>query len=445
MTKRTKDKPAAVPFRAKQAGEARPRWWWVEPSVWTERMLTALEQGVKGGVWFSLIDKVYSEGNLPAAFAAVAANHGAAGVDHVTIEQFAARLPENLEHLHASLQAGTYVPQAVRRVWIPKPGTNQQRPLGIPTVRDRVAQAALRTVLEPIFERDFAEQSYGFRPGRGCQDALARVDELLKAGYTYVVDADLKSYFDTIPHDKLMDQLRQKVADGRVLALIEAFLKAGIMDGLEEWTPEEGSPQGSVISPLLSNIYLDPLDHRMAAAGFQMVRYADDFVVLCRSRQEAEAALEVIRQWVTEAGLTLHPEKTRIADANQKGEGFDFLGYHFERGYRWPRPKSIQKLKTALRPKTRRTNGRSLPAIIADVNRTMQGWFGYFRHSHYTTFEPIDKWVRMRLRSILRKRQKKRGRGRGSDHQRWPNAYFAKLGLYTLKAAHVVASQSSPR
>jgi RNA-directed DNA polymerase len=445
MTKRTKDKPAVVPFRAKQAGEARPRWWWVEPSVWTERMLTALEQGVKGGVWFSLIDKVYSEGNLQAAFAAVAANHGTAGVDHVTIEQFAARLPENLEHLHASLQAETYVPQAVRRVWIPKPGTNQQRPLGIPTVRDRVAQAALRTVLEPIFERDFAEQSYGFRPGRGCQDALARVDELLEAGYTYVVDADLKSYFDTIPHDKLMEQLRQKVADGRVLALIEAFLMAGILDGLEEWTPEEGSPQGSVISPLLSNIYLDPLDHRMAAAGFQMVRYADDFVVLCRSRQEAEAALKVIRQWVTEAGLTLHPEKTRIADANQKGAGFDFLGYHFERGYRWPRSKSIQKLKTALRPKTRRTNGRCMPVIIADINRTLQGWFGYFRHSHYTTFEPLDKWVRMRLRSILRKRQKKRGRGRGSDHQRWPNAYFAKLGLYTLKMAHALASQSSPR
>jgi RNA-directed DNA polymerase len=405
-------------------------------------MLTALEHGVQGGVWFSLIDKVYSEGNLQSAFAAVAANDGAAGVDHVTIEQFAARLPENLEHLHASLQAGTYVPQAVRRVWIPKPGTNQQRPLGIPTVRDRVAQAAVRSVLEPIFERDFAEQSYGFRPGRGCQDALARVDELLKAGYTYVVDADLKSYFDTIPHDKLMDQLRQKVADGRVLALIEAFLKAGI---LEEWTPEEGSPQGSVISPLLSNIYLDPLDHRMAAAGFQMVRYADDFVVLCRSRQDAEAALEVIRQWVAEAGLTLHPEKTRIADANREGEGFDFLGYHFERGYRWPRPKSIQKLKTALRPKTRRTNGRCMPAIIADINRTLQGWFGYFRHSHYTTFEPIDKWVRMRLRSILRKRQKKRGRGRGSDHQRWPNAYFAKLGLYTLKTAHALVSQSSTR
>ena len=445
MTKHTEHKPAVVPFRATQAGEPRPRWWWVEPNVWTERMLTALEHGVKGGVWFSLIDKVYSEGNLQSAFAAVAANHGAAGVDHVTIEQFAARLPENLEHLHSSLQTGTYVPQAVRRVWIPKPGTKQQRPLGIPTVRDRVVQAALRAVLEPIFERDFAEQSYGFRPGRGCQTALARVEELLEAGYTYVVDADLKSYFDTIPHDKLMDRLRQKVADGRVLALIEAFLKAGIMDGLEEWTPEEGSPQGSVISPLLSNVYLDPLDHCMAAAGFQMVRYADDFVVFCRSRQEAEAALEVIRQWVAEAGLTLHPEKTRIADANQKGEGFDFLGYHFEREYRWPRRKSLQKLKTTVRAKTRRTNGRSLRVIIADVNRTLQGWLGYFRHSGYTTFEPLDGWVRMRLRSILRKRQKKRGRGRGSNHQRWPNAYFAKLGLYTLKAAQALVSQSSSR
>ncbi|MCY2994040.1 MAG: reverse transcriptase domain-containing protein [Planctomycetota bacterium] len=265
MTKRTEHKPAVVPFQTIQAGETRSPWWWVEPSVWTKRMLTALETGVKGGVWFSLIDKVYAEGNLAAAFAAVAANDGAAGVDHVTTEQFATGLPDNLKHLQTVLQTGSYLPQAVRRVWIPKPGTHQQRLLGIPTVRDRVVQAALRQVLEPIFERDFAEQSYGFRPGRGCQTALARVDELLKAGYTYVVDADLKSYFDTIPHDKLMEQLRRKVADGRVLTLIEAFLKAGILDGLEEWTPEEGSPQGSVISPLLSNIYLDPLDYRMAA------------------------------------------------------------------------------------------------------------------------------------------------------------------------------------
>jgi RNA-directed DNA polymerase len=308
-----------------------------------------------------------------------------------------------------------------------------------------VVQTALRNVLEPIFEKDFAEQSYGFRHGRGCKDALARVDELLQAGYTYVVDADLKSYFDTIPHDNLLALLGRKVSDSRVLGLIEAFLKADIFENMKNWTPEEGSPQGSAISPLLSNIYLDPLDHLMAQSGFQMVRYADDFVVLCRSRQEAEAALKVIRQWVDEAGLTLHPEKTHIADARRKGEGFDFLGYHFERHYRWPRQKSMTKLHQTIGAKTRRTNGRSLSVIIADVNKTLRGWFGYYRHSHYTTFTGVDGWVRMRLRSILRKRHKKRGRGRGSDHQRWPNAFFADHGLYSLKAAHALVSQSSMR
>lgn len=445
MNKQTEPKPAAVPFRATQAGEHPIPWYWVEPSVWTERMLTALENGVKGGKWFSLIDKVYSKGNLQSAFGSVAANKGAAGVDHVTTTRFGERLEENLEHLQESLRTGSYTPQAVRRVQIPKPGTRQKRPLGIPTVRDRVVQTAIRNVLEPIFDKDFAPQSYGFRHGRGCKDALARVDELLQAGYTYVVDADLKSYFDTIPHDKLMTRLREKVSDSRVLRLIEAFLKADIFENMKYWTPEEGSPQGSVISPLLSNIYLDPLDHLMAQSGFQMVRYADDFVVLCRSRQEAEAALEVIRQWVDEAGLTLHPEKTHIADATRKGEGFDFLGYHFERHYRWPRQKSMTKLHQTIGTKTRRTNGRSLSVIIADVNKTLRGWFGYYRHSHYTTFGDVDGWVRMRLRSILRKRQKKRGRGRGSDHQRWPNAFFADHGLYSLKAAHAVVSQSSER
>jgi RNA-directed DNA polymerase len=392
-----------------------------------------------------LIDKVYAPRNLAAAFAAVAANKGAAGVDHVSIERFAKRLPQNLEHMHRSLQTGSYSPQAVRRVWIPKPGTKQPRPLGVPTVYDRTVQAALRNVLEPIFERDFAPQSYGFRPGRGCKDALRRVDELLKAGSRYVVDADLKSYFDTIPHEKLLDRLRRKVADGRVLALIEAFLKAGILDGETELVPVEGSPQGSVLSPLLSNIYLDPLDHLMAERGFQMVRYADDFVVLCRSREEAEAALEEIRQWVAQAGLVLHPDKTHISDVHQRGGGFDFLGYHFERGYRWPRQKSLAKLKDALRAKTRRTDGRSLAVIIADVNRTLRGWFAYFQHSHYTTFEPLDRWLRMRLRSLLRKRQKKRGRGRGWDHHRWSNTFFAQQELFTLKTAHAVIRQSSLR
>ena len=442
--------PARVSERTKQAGETQAawdrqvRWNWVEPTVWTERMLTALEQGVKGGKWFSLIDKVYALPNLRQAFERVKANQGAAGVDHVTIEEFERHLEANLEKLSRSLREGNYRPQAVRRVWIPKPGSKEQRPLGIPTVRDRVVQAALRAVLEPIFERDFAAQSYGFRPGRGGKDALRRVDTLLKQGYSWVVDADLKSYFDTIPHLALMERVKAKVADQRVLSLLEAFLKPGVLEAMNFWTPEEGTPQGGVVSPLLSNLYLDPLDHGMAERGFEMVRYADDFVVLCRTPNEAQQALEQVQHWTREVGLTLHPVKTRIVDARPKG-GFDFLGYHFERGRRWPRRKSERKFRDAIRAQTRRTQGRSLKAIIVDLNRTLRGWFEYFQHSHPTTFDPLDGWVRMRLRSILRHWRGRRGRGRGSDHQRWPNAYFTARGLFSLAAAHALACQSSRR
>lgn len=436
---------AGVPFAARQAREARDRWWWVEPSVWTERMLTALEEGVKGGCWFSLIDKVASEKGLRAAFAKVRRNGGAAGVDHVTVEAFAAHLEENIEKLSRSLLDGTYRPQAIRRQWIPKAGCkNEQRPLGIPTVRDRVVQTALRNVLEPIFERDFAEGSYGFRPGWGCHDALREVEGALEAGETWVVDADLRKYFDTVSHEMLMERVRQKVADGRVLKLLEAFLTQEVMEGMEGWTPEEGTPQGAVISPLLSNIYLDPLDHRMAEAGFHMIRYADDFVILCRREAEAREALEMVRAWTEEVSLSLHPEKTRIVDATQRG-GFDFLGYHFERGYKWPCKKSLQKFKDTVREQTKRTNGQSLAVIISGLNRTSRGWFNYFGYSHPTTFPRLDRWVRMRLRSILRKRSHRKGRGRGADHQRWPNRFFIAYGLFSLVTAHGGIRQPSWR
>jgi RNA-directed DNA polymerase len=443
MSKRTEYQPEAVSERIKRAGEIMLHWGWVERSVWTERMLTALEQGVKGGKWFSLIDKVCPERTLNAAFLKVAANQGAAGVDHVTIAMFEVHQDEELRRLREQLRDGTYRPQAIRRHYIPKPGSQETRPLGIPTVRDRVVQTALRMVLEPIFENEFAEHSYGFRPGRGCKDALRRVDELLKAGYAYVVDADLKSYFDTIPHDRLMTLVSQKVSDGRVLDLIEAFLKQGVLDGLQEWTPETGSPQGAVISPLLSNIYLNPLDHLMAHDGFEMVRYADDFVILCRSPEEASQALAVVQEWTAAAGLTLHPTKTRIVNANE--DAFEFLGYRFVKGKRFPRAKSLKKLKDTIRAKTKRNSGKCLPAIIGSLNPTLRGWFGYFKHSYKTTFTTLDGWIRMRLRSILRKRQGRRGRGRGADHQRWPNAYFANHGLYSLKTAHTLACQSSSR
>jgi RNA-directed DNA polymerase len=435
--------PEAVPARATRAGETSDRWSWVEPSVWTTRMLAALEQGVKGGKWYSLMDKVRAEDTLAAAFEKVAANKGAAGVDHVTIEEFARDLDANLKRLSEGLRQGNYRPQAIRRHYIPKPGSQEQRPLGIPTVRDRVVQAALRMALEPIFERDFAAQSYGFRPERGCKDALRRVDELLDAGYTYIVDADLKSYFDSIPKDRLLMLVKQKVTDGRVLALIKDFLEQSVLDGAREWTPEQGTPQGAVISPLLSNIYLDPLDHLMAERGFEMVRYADDFVVLCRSRQDAQAALAEVQRWMASAGLMLHPTKTRLVNALE--EGFDFLGYRFMAGTRRPRDKSLRKFKDTIRAKTRRTSGHSLSLIIRDINRTLRGWFEYFKHSRSQTFPPLDGWLRRRLRNILRKRHKRKGFSRGFDHIKWPNAFFAKQGLFSLRAAHAQARQSSCR
>jgi RNA-directed DNA polymerase len=444
MTRSTEEQSAAVPERATRTEEALIlRWIWVELAVWTVRMLTALEEGVKGGKWFSLIDKIYTERVLGRAFSQVASNKGAAGVDHVTIAMFEERLDENLGNLSEELRKGTYRPQAIRRHYIPKPGSQEQRPLGIPTVRDRVVQTAMRMALEPIFEHEFAEQSYGFRPRRGCKDGLRRVDELLKEGYRYVVDADLKSYFDTIPHDPLMALVAEKVSDGRILTLIKAFLEQGVLDGLHEWTPEMGSPQGAVISPLLSNIYLNPLDHLMAQQGIEMVRYADDFVILCRSPEDAARALELVQQWTATAGLTLHPTKTRIVEAGT--EAFEFLGYKFEGDKRHPRTKSLDKLKDSIRAKTKRSSGKSLKAIIVEVNQTLQGWFEYFRHSRRYTFADLDMWIRMRLRSILRRRLGKKGRGRGSDHHRWTNAYFAAYGLFSLKTAHELARQSLKR
>jgi RNA-directed DNA polymerase len=437
--------PEAVPARAaKPAGELRARWAWVEAEVWTERMLTALEEGVLGGKWHSLIDKVYALPNLRKAFARVRANGGAAGVDHVTVAEFERRLETNLEKLARELREGSYRPQAIRRQWIAKLGSKEKRPLGIPTVRDRVVQTALRAVLEPIFERDFAAHSYGFRPGRGCKEALRRVDALLTAGFCWVVDADLKSYFDTIPHSPLVARVQEKVSDGRMLELLGAFLTQKVMETAEGWTPEEGTPQGAVVSPLLSNIYLDPLDQQMARRGFEMVRYADDFVILCRNEAEARAARAEVQAWTASAGLQLHPTKTRIVDARQPG-GFDFLGYHFEAGRCWPRAKSLQKFKATIRAHTRRTQGQSLAVIILKLNRTMRGWFEYFQHSRRFTFQFLDQWVRMRLRSLLRHRRGRRGREQGSDHVRWPNAYFTEQGLFNLVTAHAAARQSSRR
>lgn len=440
---REEDQPVTVPFSATPAGEPKPVRAWANRAVWTDSMLTALEKGVRGGRWHTLMDKVISPLNLEIACEHVMANRGAACVDGQGVERFRQHCREELERLGEELRTAQYRPRSVRRTWIPKPGSDEQRPLGIPTVRDRVVQTALLQVLEPIFDITFAEHSFGFRRTRGCHHALERVESLLKEGKVYVVDADLKSYFDTIPHDRLMARVKERVSDGAVLRLVESFLEAKVMDGLAEWTPEQGAPQGAVISPLLANIYLNPLDHLLTHAGFAMVRYADDFVILCRSNEEAERALELVREWVAGNGLTLHPTKTKIVDA--RTEGFDFLGYTFRGELRLPRAKSHTKLKDTVRQATKRTNGQSLEFICLRLSRTLRGWFVYFRHCHPYVFNRLDGWIRMRLRSILRKRHGGKGRGRGSDHQRWRNRFFHEHGLYSLEIAHERYCQSSRR
>jgi RNA-directed DNA polymerase len=435
MTKDEVTRPAAVVGNTppKQAGDIHDRWWWVEPSVWTERMLTRLEQSEPTTVWYGLWDKVVAERNLQAAFWSVGRKAGAPGVDGQTVPQFAAQEQAQLAKLREELRDKRYHRQPARRVWIPKPGTPEKRPLGIPAVRDRTVEAALKHVLEPIFEHDFAEHSYGFRPGRGCREAVARVEGLLRAGRAWCVELDFKSYFDTIPHERLLGLVRQRVVDGSVLALLEQSLKAGVLEGLKGWQPtERGTPQGAVISPLLANLYLNPLDHQMARRGQQMVRYADDLVVLCRSKEEAEQALAYLRQWSQEAGLSLHPTKTRIVHA--PSEGFDFLGWHFRGGKKWPRQKSLGKLRERLRPLTRRTDGRSLSEIIVQVNPILRGWHGYFRESCPTGLSGPDGWLRRRLRALLRKREKRPGFGWSkADSQRWPNRWFAARGLFSLE------------
>lgn len=433
---------AGEPEASKQVGDIRARWAWVEASVWTNRMLATLEGGIEGGSWYALIDKVYSEANLWNSFLDVAANRGSSGVDGQSTQQFGEHAAEEIARLQQQLRANLYRPQPARRAWIDKPGSTEKRPLGIPSVRDRVVQTALRHVLEPILERDFAPHSYGFRPGRGCGQALDRVERLLTEGSTWVVDADLKSYFDTIPHERLLALVGAKVSDGRVLALLESYLRCGVMETLREWKPTEcGTPQGAVISPLLANLYLDALDHDMERSGYEMTRYADDFIIQCRSREAAEAALARVRTWVEAAGLTMHPQKTRIVDATMHG-GFDFLGYHFERGHRWPREKSLDKIKTTIRAKTRRVSGRSMRAIISELNRSLRGWYGYFYRSVSNVFEELDAMVRRRLRRMLLKRQRKRGNEMGWSHRRWPNAYFTGQGLFSLKIAHATNRRS---
>jgi RNA-directed DNA polymerase len=410
-------------------------------------MLERLAQSQEQTVWYSLWDKVWNKENLNQAILRVVLNKGSAGVDGYRTAQLAKDWAQQCEELADELKNGSYQPKPARRAWIPKLGSHELRPLGIPVVRDRVVQTALRAVMEPIFERDFAEQSYGFRPRRGALEALERVESLLRSGHTWVVDADFKGYFDTIPHERLMELLEARIADGKVLSLVKQYLKAGVMDSMNGWqaTPQ-GTPQGAVISPLLANLYLNPLDHLMAKAGREMVRYADDFVVCVRTEAEAEAALAEIAAWVKEAGLTLHPAKTQIVNAAQRG-GFDFLGYHFEQygadgGKKWPRQKSQFKLRENLRAKLSRSRPGSVQAIASEVNRTLRGWFHYFKWSQPTAMQRVDEWTRERIRQILRKRHKRYGMVHARERNEYPISWFAVRGLVSLTSTQALWLQS---
>jgi RNA-directed DNA polymerase len=302
---------------------------------------------------------------------------------------------------------------------------------------------AVKMVLEPIFEQEFSDHSYGFRPKRSAKDALREVQRELRNGNHWVVDADIQGYFDAIDHDLLMSMLKKHIADQTLLSLIASYLKQDIFDGTEEWTPIKGSPQGAVLSPLLANIYLTGLDHTINKSH-KIVRYADDFVILCCSQTEAEHALKTVKEWTKRHHLTLHPDKTKICHEPSEENGFDFLGYTFNQGSRFARKKAIQGLRDKIRLRTRRQPGKSLKEIIAELNPVLRGWFHYFKHAQRDTFRFIDGFVRRRLRSILRRYQKKKaGTGRNIlDHKAWPNTFFAKLGLFTMHEAHVRASES---
>ena len=427
-------------------GQSAARWGWIEREVWSERMLEALERGVRGGKWHSLYDKVYGLSNLKAAWKRVEANQGGGGVDRMSVTDFAKDAEARLQRLSEALRSGTYKPQPVKRTYIPKLGSREKRPLGIPTIIDRIVQTALRNVIEPIFENEFDPSSYGFRPQRGCHDALEEIERLLAAGYVHVVDVDVRKYFDTIPHQSLMNEVSKRIADGRVLDLIEAYLHQGVLEGMKLWMPEKGTPQGAVISPLLANVYLHPVDTAMRQAGFTLVRYADDMVVLCRTREEAEAALVRLGELLEGRGLQLHPDKTRIAHLMER-PGFQFLGYVFYDKYRDPRPSSQDKLRASLRGKTKRNTGHSFKDIISTLNASLRGWYNYFKFcsANSRVWIKIDAWTRFRLRSILDKRRKggrSNRRGRGHAHYRWPIAYFTEHGLFSLVSAVKLVRQS---
>lgn len=400
--------------------------------------------------WYSLADKVWNPSNLAKAAAAVLANQGAAGLDHQSCHQFAEHLGDELEALGSALREHRYRPQPVRRVYIPKPGKpHQRRPLGIPAVRDRVVQQAVRQVLEPLWEPTFSDASYGFRPGRRAHDAVNRLYDALTRGYHGVVDADIQDYFGSIDQTLLVDQIAERVSDGTVLRWIREMLRAGVLEEGRVRSTTRGTPQGGVASPLFGNIYLDALDHAMAAVPDVIdLRYADDWCALARTEEAARNALSVAREVVEDhLHLTLHPEKTRILDA--RTTAFDFLGFTFfwtdpgdtGRPLFGPKSAAIERLKTRVRELTRRNRPLNLEMAIADLAPVLRGWGRYFTISQKGDYYRLDAWIRERCRAFVAKRW---NRSQQLDRE-WTNQRLADLGLPSLAAMRRQVLAQHPR
>lgn len=393
--------------------------------------------------WYSLIDKIWAKPNLEEAFKEVKRNRGAAGIDRMTIKAFESQLEHHLEVLQQTLKNKTYHPKPVRRVYIPK-ADGTQRPLGIPTVGDRVVQAAARRILEPIFEAKFMDCSYGFRPGRSAHMALQKIRKDLDEGYRYVIDADLKSYFDTIPHEKLIGRVKETVTDGSVLYLIEKFLKAGILEEGSFHLNEQGTPQGGVISPLLANIYLHPLDQAMTERGHRLTRYADDFVICSKTQKGAERIQRsIVKLLEREMGLTIHPEKTKIV--NSKRERFVFLGHMFKPGKRMtPSDKAMTKFKERVKEITKRNQTVNVQQLVKKVlNPYVRGWGNYFGTGDVQgRFRDLDAWIRRRLRAVqLRSWKKIRKLHREMRRRGWDNKEMPGLRMTAWRSSHSTYAQ----
>lgn len=363
---------------------------------------------------------------LRKAFKQVKKNKGSGGIDKVSISKYENNMKEYLKELERLLEQRKYRPLPLKRAYIPK-SNGKKRPLGIPAVRDRIVQQAVLTTIQPTFEPIFSNSSYGFRPKRSAHNAVNKVQEHLNEGYEYIVEADIKDFFTTLHHARLMSKVKRHIKDKQIIQLLWTFLKSGIMEEGKIKQTISGTPQGGVISPILANIYLNDFDHKIDKAGLKLVRYADDFIILCKTVNQATSTMKMIRNMIKSLDLELSEDKTQITEYHK---GFDFLGYHFHKyygNYKWPTGKAIKAFKDKVRYKTRRQQPKNVKMVIETLNPIIRGWGNYFKLGNSKKlFRELDGWTRMRLRSFIEKKKW------SSGNWKYPNDHFKCLGLVSL-------------